>query len=46
VRKPEGKGPLGGPRRRWMYNIMMDLGEVVWGAVDGIGLAQDTNRWY
>jgi hypothetical protein len=28
VGKPEGKGPLGKPRRRWVVNIMMDLGEV------------------
>jgi hypothetical protein len=28
--KPEGKRPLGGPRRRWVDNIRMDLGEVMW----------------
>jgi hypothetical protein len=28
VGKPEGKGPLGRPRRRWVYNIRMELGEV------------------
>jgi hypothetical protein len=32
--KPEGKRPLGRPRRRWVYNIRMDLGEVGWGDVD------------
>jgi hypothetical protein len=45
VRKPEGKRPLGGPRRRWVDNITMDLGEVGWGDVDWIGLAKDRNRW-
>jgi hypothetical protein len=45
VRKPEGKRPLGRPRRRWVDNIRMDLGEVGWGDVDWIGLAQDRNRW-
>jgi hypothetical protein len=34
VGKPEGKRPLGRPRRRWVYNIRMDLGEVGWGDVD------------
>jgi hypothetical protein len=37
--------PLGRPRRRWVNNIGMDLGEVGWGDVDWIGLAQDRNRW-
>jgi hypothetical protein len=45
VEKPEGKRPLGRPRRRWVDNIRMDLGEVEWGDVDWIGLAQDRNRW-
>jgi hypothetical protein len=45
VRKPEGKRPLGRPRRRWVENIRMDLGEVRWGDVDWIGLAKDRNRW-
>jgi hypothetical protein len=45
VLKPEGKRPLGRPRRRWMDNIRMDLGEVGWGDVDWIGLAKDRNRW-
>jgi hypothetical protein len=44
VRKPEGKRMLGRPRRRWVDNIGMDLGEVGWGDVDWIGLAQDRNR--
>jgi hypothetical protein len=45
VGKPEGKRPLGRPRRRWVDNIRMDLGEVRWDDVDWIGLAQDRNRW-
>jgi hypothetical protein len=45
VGKPDGKRPLGRPRRRWVDNIWMDLGEVGWGDVDWIGLAQDRNRW-
>jgi hypothetical protein len=45
VGKPEGKIPLGRPRRRWVDNIRMDLGDVRWGDVDWIGLAQDRNRW-
>jgi hypothetical protein len=43
--KPEGKRPLGRPRRRWVDNIRMDLGEVEWGDVGWIGLAQDRNKW-
>jgi hypothetical protein len=45
VEKPERKRPLGRPRRRWVDNIRMDLGEVRWGDVDRIGLAKDRNRW-
>jgi hypothetical protein len=41
----EGKRPLGRPRCRWVDNIRMDLGEVGWGDVDWIGLAQDKDRW-
>jgi hypothetical protein len=44
VGKPEGKRPLGRPRRRWV-DIGMDLGEVGWDDVDWIGLAKDRNRW-
>ena len=43
--KPEGKRPLGGPRRRWVDNIRMDLQEAGCGYVDWIGLAQDRDRW-
>ena len=42
---PEGKRPLGRPRRRWVDNIRMDLQEVGCGYVDWIGLAQDRDRW-
>ena len=45
VGKPEGKRPLGRPRRRWVDNIRMDLQEVECGHVDRIGLAQDRDRW-
>jgi hypothetical protein len=45
VGKPEGKRPLGRPRRRWLDNIRMDLVEVGWGHVDWIGLAEDRDRW-
>jgi hypothetical protein len=45
VGEPEGKKTLGRPRRLWVDNIRMDLGEVGWGDVDWIGLAQDRNRW-
>jgi hypothetical protein len=41
VGKPEGKKPLGRPRRRWEDNIRMDLQEVVCGGMDWIGQAQD-----
>jgi hypothetical protein len=40
VGKPEGKRPLGRPRRRWVDNIRMDLGEVGRDVVDWIGLAK------
>jgi hypothetical protein len=45
VGKPEGKRPLGRPRRRWIDNIKVDLLEIEWGVVDWIGLAQDRYRW-
>jgi len=43
--KPEGKRPLGRPRRRWVDNIKMELQEVGCGYMEWIGLAQDRNRW-
>jgi len=45
VGKPEGKRPPGGPRRRWVDNIRMDLQEVGCGYMDRIGLSQDRDRW-
>ena len=45
VGKPEGKRPLGIPRRRWEDNIKMDLQEVRCGGMDWIELAQDMARW-
>jgi hypothetical protein len=45
VGKPEGKRQLRRPRRRWVDNIRKDLGEMGWGDVDWIGLAQNKNRW-
>jgi hypothetical protein len=44
VGKPEGKRPLGRPRRRWIDNIKMDLLEIELNVVDWIGLAQDRYR--
>jgi hypothetical protein len=44
-REPEGKRPLGRPRRRWVDNIKTDLGEIGWDDVDWIGLAQDRYKW-
>jgi hypothetical protein len=43
--KPEGKRPLGRPRRRWIDNIKMDFLEPGLSVVDWIGLAQDRYRW-
>jgi hypothetical protein len=45
VGKPEGKRPLGRPRRRWEDNIRMYLREIGWGDVDWIDLAQDRDQW-
>ena len=45
VGKPEGKRPLGRPRRRWEDNIKMDLQEVGCGGMDSIELAQGRDRW-
>jgi hypothetical protein len=45
VGKPEGKRPLGRPRRMWIDNIKMDALEIGLGDVDWIGLAQDRYRW-
>jgi len=45
VRKPEGKRPLGRPRRRWENNIKMDLQEVEVDCGDWMELAQDRDMW-
>jgi len=45
VGKPEGRRPLGRPRRRWVDNIRTDLQEVGCGYIDRIGLAQDREMW-
>ena len=45
VGKPEGKRPLGRPRRRWGDNIKMDLREVGRGCGDWMEVAQDRERW-
>jgi len=45
VWKPEGKRPLGRPRRRWEDNIKMDLQKVGGGCGDWMELAQDRDRW-
>jgi hypothetical protein len=44
VGKPEGKRPLGRPRRRWEDNIKMDIEEVEWGREEWMELAQDRDR--
>ena len=45
VGEPEGKRPLGRPRRSRVDNVRMDLQEVGCGYMDWIGLAQDRDRW-
>jgi len=45
VGKPEGKGPLWRPRRRWEDNIKTDLQEVGGGCGEWMELAQDRDRW-
>jgi hypothetical protein len=45
VGKPEGRIPLGRPRRRWIDNIKMDLLEIELNVVDWMSLAQDRYRW-
>jgi hypothetical protein len=40
VSKPEGKRPLGRPRRRWVDNIKLDLREIRWDGMGWSGLAQ------
>jgi hypothetical protein len=45
VGKPEGKTPLGRPRRRWEDGIRMYLKEIGWGYVDWIQVVQERERW-
>jgi hypothetical protein len=45
VGRPEGRRPLGRPRRRWKDNIKMDLRVTGFGDVDWIHLSQDRDRW-
>ena len=45
VGKPEGRTPLGRPRRRWVDNIRIVLQEVGCGYMNWVGLAQDRDRW-
>jgi hypothetical protein len=45
VGKPEGKRPLGRPRRRWEDGIRMDLREIGLGDIDWIRLSKDRDRW-
>jgi hypothetical protein len=45
VGKPEGRRPLGRPRCWLVANMKMDLGEIGWGGLDWIYLAQDRDRW-
>jgi hypothetical protein len=45
VGQPEGKRPLGSPKRRWVDNIKMDLREIGWSGMDWIDLAQDRDQW-
>jgi hypothetical protein len=45
VGNPEGKRPLGRPRRRWVDNIKMDLREIGCDGMDWIDLAQDRDQW-
>jgi hypothetical protein len=45
VGKPEGKRPLGRPRRKWVDNIKIDLRKIGWGGMEKIDLFQDRDRW-
>jgi hypothetical protein len=45
VGKPEGKRPLGTPRRMWEDNIKIDLREIGWSGMVWIRLAQDRDHW-
>ena len=45
-RRPEGRRPLGRPRRRWEDSVKMDLQEMGWGGMGWIDLAKDRDRWW
>jgi hypothetical protein len=45
VGKPEGKRPLGRPKRRWEDNIKINLREIGWGGMDWIDVVQDRDQW-
>jgi hypothetical protein len=45
VGKPEGKRPLGRPRRQGVDNIKINIREIGWGGMDWINVAQDTDKW-
>jgi hypothetical protein len=45
VGKPEGKRPLGRPRRRWVNNIKIDLREIGWDGMDWFDLAEGRDQW-
>jgi hypothetical protein len=45
VGKPEGKRPLGRPRRRWVGSIKIDVREIGWDGMDWIDLAEDRDQW-
>jgi hypothetical protein len=45
VGMPEGKRPLGRPRRRFVDNIKTDLREIGWDGIDWIDLAQNRDQW-
>jgi hypothetical protein len=45
VGKPEGRRPLGSPRRKWVDNIKMELSETGWSGMGWIDLAKDRDKW-
>jgi hypothetical protein len=45
MEKPEGRRPLGRPRRGWVDNIKMDIREIGWEGINWIDLAQDMDHW-
>jgi hypothetical protein len=45
VGKPEGKTPLGRPKRKWMHNIKIDFREIGYSGMEWIDLAEDRDRW-